>query len=189
MDKTNEADKGKKILEVLRWVGQFYKEITQFIQTVDNLMSKEGWQPLYSNPVTAGGSSSLDHPEQWFPYMNFRVYFKKDNPDLIKGITLSYDFEKREQPIIIAGTIEKKAKWLRDYDYWVILDLWVTDENQTKKRDGTVYSKFSCTKGKRNCYVDTSIIKKAELFAYNLTDIRNENDIKNKITNKLLELK
>jgi len=175
-------EKGKSILEVIKYIQQFFSEIAQVMQKVDDLMEKEGWKQLYGNTVTTGVSKDLLKPEEWLPFMNFRVYGKDNNSNAIKGITFYYDPEELEQPIIITGMVEyKDKKTLPNWkDYWVLWNLWAEDKNEAKKVDGTHYNEFNTEEMKS--------LRKAKLFAYNLVDIKNEADIKNKLTDELIKL-
>lgn len=177
------SEKGKNIMGVFRYVNQFFSEIAQVIQKSDDCMEREGWKPLYGNRVTTNVSKDLLRPKDWMPSMNFRVYTTSGNPNLIKGVTFCYNAETMEQPIIILGMVEYKDKkslpsW---QDYWILWNLWREDKNEPKKLDGTIYKEFNTE--------DMKLVKKAKLFAYNLVDIKNEADIKNKLTNNLIKLK
>ncbi len=191
MDK---IDDGKNIMQVLKYVEQFYKEIAQVIQKIDTLMEESGWKPAYGNTVTADGSNSLNEPGKWFSYMNFRIYKQKNNPQLIKAVTFYYDWESPEQPMVIVGLVEykdkKMYKW-EDIDYFVLQTLWIDDDTETRKMDGTIYTNFKGNTVKGDKYSKDIIksVKRAKLFAYNLMDIRDETDIKNKVTDKLIKLK
>jgi len=175
-------EKGKKIMDVLKYIQQFFSEIAQVIIKIDDSMEKSGWKPEYGTTVTRDCSHSLDNPEQWLPYWNYRVYLKEKNSNLRKIVSFCYDSEHVDQPIIIAGLVEVKNKeFFREWkDYWSLWHLWIEDKNKSKKYDGTIYSRFDSD------YMNH--VKKARLFAYNLIDIKNENDIKNKISDKLIEL-
>lgn len=172
---------GKNIIQVIKYVQQFFNEVGQVIQKVDDLMEKGGWNCLYGNTITTDVSKNLENPDKWLPYMNFRVYMKKGDENTLKGITFDYDTEN-EQPRIIMGKVEfkdrgKLATWK---NYWILWNLWETDKNEAKELDGTVYDKFVCE--------EMELVKKAKLFAYNLIEINNEADINNKIVKPLLKL-
>jgi hypothetical protein len=179
--------KGKKIMDVLETVQQFFSEIAQVLKKIDDEMENKGWTSLYSD-TTAGRSSSLEHPDVWLPFVNFRVYSKTKKSNQKKIISICYSPQELNQPIIIAGLVEyKKNSWKQVYDYWVLWISWIYDRNGEKKLNGRIYQKFTYDPtSKEPDY--THLFKKRKLFAYNLTDITNENDIKTKISDKLIEL-
>ena len=169
-------------MDVIKYMEQFFREVAQVIQKIDEDMKKEGWEHLYRSTVTAGLSKDLGQPDQWLPYWNFRIYSKNRKSNLIKAVSICYDSDKVEQPIIIAGLVEYKKPRNDWNDYWAFWYLWLEDENKSKKLDGTVYQLKSSDKDYKE------MVKRAKAFAYNIVDIKNEDDIKTKISNKLIEL-
>lgn len=179
------TEKGKNIMKVIEYMQTFFEEIAQVIEKMDDYMEKDGWNPFHGNTITSGMSKSLEYASNWLPYMNFRVYQKKVYPNLIKGITIVYDSDRIEEPIIIGGFIdykdEFKSKRHHAIDYWILWHLWLDDKNESKSLDGKVYTDFN--------HEDMNKIKRIKLFANRLMDIKNEADIKNKIFNKLSKMK
>ena len=175
-------EKGKEIKRLLGYIQQYYSEIALVIKKLDDLMKKKGWNPLDS-AVAKDCSKSVDNPEKWFPYMNYRVYAKTKKSNLMKIVLFCHDHEGYDQPKIIAGLVEYKSQksineWTRPFILW---NLWVEEKNSQKKFNGYIYKKFNTPAMKE-------AIKTTRLFGYNLTDIKNEIDIEQKLFNKLINL-
>jgi hypothetical protein len=175
--------KGEDIIEVFKYIQQFFDEVAQLISKIDDSMIKENWKPLHGTYSTTDCSKSWDRVYKWLPYFNFRVYNNKKFPNIIKNVTIVYDTDVLKQPIIICGIVEYKDKKSIRYwkDYQILYHLWIEDKNANKKRDGTIYRDFS--------HKDMNLAKKVSLFSHNLIDIKNEMELNNKIIKQLKMMK
>jgi len=174
------STKGENIIKAFRFIQKFYSEIAQLFLKLDDLMEREGWDSARGNTTTSDVSKDIQKPAKWLPDGSFRLYENKSFANVRKGIIACYIHEKLKEPILILGAITyHKMDEAQDWDIW---NLWFYGPGE--KNVGLLFSE---DEPKRN-FIREGIIKKANLFAINLVDITNEEDIKNKVFKKLLSL-
>lgn len=173
------SKKGKNITEAFQFMHTFYSEVAQLFIKLDDLMEKEGWISARGNTTTTDVSKDLLKPKKWLPEESFRLYENKDIPNMRKGIIVSYVHENIEEPLLIIGAITyNNVGEAEDLD---ILKIWFWDKKQ--KILNKAYFEFE--------YENEELpnkIKKNVLCAMDLVDITSEEDIKNKVLKKMMEL-
>lgn len=174
---------GRNMTLAFRYIQQIFKETAQLMRKLDNLMDKE-WIPTYGNRTTKDVTSHLGDPDYWLVQASFRIYDSINKANIKKGITVIYWHEDYDQPILIAGTLDyilddPTIRSLKGQDHWDLWNAWFTDYKD-RKTDGTIYqTKYEA---------ENDYIKEAKVFAIPLASIQSEDDIKNKIYDKLITL-
>src|SRR4030042_3938172 len=146
-------------------------------------MEENGWDSAYGNLTTLELSKDLLKPERWLPEASFRLYQNDKSPQIKKGIVVAYIYkEKIVEPVLIMGKIEyKKLEKASPWDLWSV---WFDE-----RIERTLYKDYYESEPEnKDMYIEKDVISKATLYSMSLVDIANEEDIKNKIFNKLSEL-
>lgn len=173
------GDKGINITNAIQYVQSFYEEVAQLFIKLDDLMGHEGWMSARGNTTTSFVSKDLLRPKNWLPEGSFRFFENKDFPNMRKGVMVCYVHKKIDEPLLLIGSITyDDINNAGDWDLWY---LWFWD--MTKKRLGINIYEFTYDNEEFQ-----NKIRKNGICAMNLVDIRNEDDIKEKVFNKLLEL-
>jgi len=175
--------KGENITKAFVFIQNFYKEVAQLIVKLDDLMEKEGWTSARGSTTTSEVSVGLKSPEKWLPDASFRLYENAKGDRVRKGIVPCYIYEGRiEEPLLIMGRITyEKVDKAQDWD---IYNLWFDD---TKER--VPYKEYKESRPEnRDLFIEKDVIDEAVLYAINLVDVGNEEDIKNKVYKKLSAL-
>jgi len=172
--------KGENITKALKFMRTFYVEIAQLLMKLDDLMEREGWMSARGNRTTSLLSKDLKNPEKWLPDACFRLYENKQLPSVRKGIVIDYATEGNKEPVLIIGSITyRNIKDELDWDLW---NLWFEDEKHK------VLNKDYFETDPETNNIRKGAIKNASLYTINLVEIANEEDIKNKIYIKLMQL-
>ena len=173
-------NKGENIVTAIRYIQNFYSEVAQLFTRLDDLMQQKEWTSARGNTTSRECSTDLLKPKMWLPKGNFRLYENERRPNLRKGITICYNHEEINEPLLICGTITyNDIKEAEDWDMW---DLWFEDKQQ--KILNTNYFDFDLDKERLN----QKLGKKNCIYAMNLVQISTEEDIKEKIFKKLMEV-
>jgi hypothetical protein len=177
------TEKGENILKTYRYVQGFFKEVAQLFQKIDDLMEKDGWDSAIGNLTTLDLSKDLLKPEKWLPEASFRLYKNDRAPQIRKGIVVSYIHqEKIKEPILIMGKIEYKK--LEKASPWDIWSLWFDERLQR-----VLYKDYLESEPEnKDMYIEKDVIASAALHAINLVDVTNEENILNKVFQRLSEL-
>jgi len=178
-------DLGKSIGLAFRYIQQIFKETSQLMQKLDSLMGKD-WMPTYGNRTTKEVTSQLGSPLGWLVEASFRIYDKKNEPNIKKGITVAYWSKDIEEPILIAGKLDyildESTKKPKAQDHWDLWSAWFEEDYENKKVNGSIRRVIPEESLLRN------YIKEAAVFALPLVSIQSEADIKTKIYDKLVAL-
>ena len=173
------GDKGKNITKAIQYVQSFYEEVAQLFIKLDDLMGYEGWTSARGNTTTSFVSKDLLRPKNWLPEGSFRLYENKNFPNVRKGVTVCYIHKKIDEPLLLIGFITYDD--IINAGEWDLWYLWFWDE--TKKELGEDIFEFTYENEEFQ-----NKIRKNGIYALNLVDIKNEDDIKEKVFGKLLEL-
>lgn len=177
------SEKGENIVKAFKFIQRFYKEVSQLLRKLDDLMEENGWTSAKGNTTTSEVSKDLQKPEKWLPDGSFRLFENEKFPHIRKGIVINYVFEDRiKEPILILGRV--KYKTLEKAQDWDIWNLWFDD-----RKERVLYKDYLESKPENKMwYLEKGVIDEASLYAMNLLDLANEEDIKDKIFQKLSEL-
>jgi hypothetical protein len=190
----------KNIVDMFRQVRKFCSEISRLLETVDDEMAKNGWKT--DNVAIADLSKSIKTPEQWIPIMAFRFYTRETAGDKNKLVYVSVLFDDHyngkyllEKAVLTAGFfdygLEEPANW--DYRYFRFFG-YVSGSSKYLIRPRKIEANGEIFSFNRddlhvdlfgNC-VGKKVFEKGEVFALPLTTIKNPEDLKGKITAKLL---
>lgn len=177
------GDLGRNMNLAFRYVQQIFKETAQLMKKLDSLMGKD-WIPTYGNRTTRDVTSHINDPDYWLVEASFRIYDRKNAPNIKKGITVAYWGEDYDQPILIAGKLDyildPTTGNLKGQYHWDLWDAWHSEDYRDRKTDGTIYeTKYES---------ENDYIKQAKVFVIPLVSFQSEDDIKNKIYDKLITL-
>lgn len=175
---------GKRITHSFTYVQQIYQETSSLLQKLDELMRREKWEPLYGNRITRDVSASLVWPNYWLASAVFRIYQNQAEKLIRKGVSIRFCENDLDRPALIAGKITYKDIDQNRYDNpWDLELVWFSENNESNKLDGRERSFTEIKESNLTEYVST-----ATLFAYPLTEIQTEEDIKSKISDNLIKL-
>ena len=182
---------GKNILNNVKQMKIIFKDISRLLETVDDLMEKNGWNPAWKtqkNLCLLQTSTSLKKPHQWMPSEIFRFYKKNDGYKLsFVSILLDDDIDEWYtilEPLITAGYIKGKEDLTERLDYgWPRIYGYMGKEEHDGK-SVSFKEEIEDAKEKDNPYAFES----GEGFGWPLTSIKNTEDIQNKIIIPLIKL-
>jgi len=152
----------------------FFNELAQMLSDVNELMAKEGWDPVGSN-VYCDTSRSIDNPDDWFPHYLYKNYINEDKTDLVKGLLIFFSREKYPQSIIF-GNADVTSN---SNNQWAIWNLWLNNNEKFKNLDGKLIEVSGVHDGHTI---------HGKLISIPLSDIRSKDDIKNKIIDKIINI-
>ena len=178
------SDLGRNMELAFGYVQQIFKETSQLMKKLDNLMPVgKDWIPTYGNRTTKEVTSHLEDPEGWLVEASFRIYDSTKDLSIKKGITVTYWGKDIDQPVLIVGKInyilDEKAKRPIKDDHWDLWYLWFEEDCEKHESNGTVF-KVIPRESRLKEY-----IKEASIFAIPLVSVSSEDDVKNKVYDKL----
>ena len=175
----------ESIATLLREMRTFHQQISLLLLQADKLMKDNGWQAERS--VAKSGSNSVEQPERWMPGLIFRYYRSERHKRLlgfISVILLHPDHDDPlHKPLISAGWYEydnAAKEWWPDFG---ALHVWAGEENDLDSGALAVLDLVADGWSER----DRQGAVKAVSFALPLLAIRNTQDLKEKIVDRLLE--
>jgi len=181
---------GKNILNNVKQMKIIFKDISRLLETVDDLMEKNGWNPAWKtkNLCLLQTSTSLKKPHQWMPSEIFRFYKKNDGYKLsFASVLLDDDLDENytiSEPLITAGYFDLGDKKVDYPDYgWPRIYGFAKNEED----NGTI----TPFKGGIELAKDRKYnfpFESGEGFGWPLTSIKNTEDIQNKIIIPLIKL-
>lgn len=170
--------KGENITKAFIFIQKFYSEVAQLFTKVDDLMEKERWDSAKGNTTTSEVSKDLLKPTQWLPSRSFRLYKNEKFPNVRIGLIVCYGHENIEEPLLIIGKIDYKD--IQDAEYWDMWNLWFNDKQQKTLNEDN----FSFDPDDED--LSKKLGGKCWIHAMNLVEINSEEDIKNKIFDKII---
>ena len=176
---------GRDIRLAFTYVRAVFRETAQLIDILDEMMGP-GWKPPRSAAITEGLSRDLKRPDDWVVSDVFRIYHRRDEPDARVGITITYLHPRIDQPILIGGRIDYPPDQIAGPDdtshRWDLRNAWFEAGSEDKKTDGTPYRvRFDDATPEDGA-------AEAEIFAIPLVGIQFEDDIRNKVYDRLMDL-
>lgn len=184
---SKDSDLGRNMQLVFEYVQKNFKETAQLMKKLDSLMPVgKDWIPTYGNRTTKEVTSHLDDPERWLVEASFRIYDSKKEPNIKKGITITYWGKDIDQPILVAGKInymlDRQTKRPIKDDHWDLWYLWFGENVEKHESNGKIFKVIP-----RETHLK-EYIKEASVFAIPLVSVRSEDDVKNKIYDRLSSL-
>lgn len=183
------SEDGKNILNNVKQIKIVLKDIARLLETVDDLMLKEDWNPAWSNTSIAYSSSSIKHPEGWIPSEIFRFYKKKNDNHRLSFVSVLLDDDREQhytiiEPLVTAGYFDFGNKevdnkwsysWSRSYGY-----------HDNTEHDGRIVPFIEEIENEDN--TNSYPFDSGKGFGWPLTSIKNTKDIQSKIIEPLLKL-
>ncbi len=179
------AELGTSIKLAFEYVRQVFKETAQLMTKLDDLMGAD-WTPCYGNTITKDVSRDLQRPGDWLARGCFRLYERKGDPGVRKGIAVRYVGGGIERPILIGGRLDyvlaKGSAAPEASDHWDLRHAWFEAGPEDKRIDGTVY----CAEPEEALLGDH--VDAAQVFAIPLVSIASEDDIRTEVYDRLMDL-
>lgn len=169
MDKQN-----KSALDAINYMEKLYREIAQLITTFNKMTGEEWKHAKNSSAVTYNNSQSIDNPERWLSKVIAKYFRSNKKEREYMGIAIILKKEETSVPIILAGKLNYNEENQGETDFEL---LWFEEGPDNKSIDGKVYE----LKNDKYNY-------SGKLFACPLFEIKNKEDIKTKIFDKIMEL-
>ncbi len=190
----NKDNNLKAVMESVKCLRQFYKEIASFLLVLDKLVEKKDYKCTGGKNVIIDTSHNLKNFESWLPVVFYRNYKKNQKTLFTTNIVLHQEVEKIEikEPLFIATKYKFNKGFKRDAwegTSWSIY--FYTSVNAMKT--GEIYDKkliFDKTNKKRlkdnGEWKDEEfdMVEDLKFMAIPLLEINDEKDIENKILNK-----
>lgn len=181
---------------MVKQVTKFCEQSSLLLRTIDDQMSKEGWEAC-SNTVTVGGSNSVLCPECWFPNILFRFYEHNDHKQLLVfvSILLNDDVDgeyKLVEPVVTAGYFDYGAgkevgkNWEYFYAKWYGYNMKHGNEETIFKSEKNWKEEWLKKFPKDD--VESYPFESWKCFGLPLISITNARDVESKIVNPLLKI-
>jgi hypothetical protein len=181
---------GPNIIRAFRQVRQVCEQVSLLLQTADEQMKKAEWKTRNSTALSETTTSILN-PRQWIPCSVFRFYFNQKKQNLIACISvlLTDHFEDRyalNEPVVAAMYFDygKGRKVENDWEYWYARYFGYLSQSRHFEPNGEAVE-FDNKKLEADLQVNFEI---GVLFAIPLVSLKNGQDIKLQVTDKLLSL-
>lgn len=183
------SDEGKKILELFQQTRKVCQQFALLLSTAEAQMEKKDWEGERTNAISDMSKSVL-YPSYWIPIAAFRLFNKTKCPNRLGFISILIDdhWDAKyvlKEPIITAGFFDYgKGKVNGDWEYSFTRIYGYLAEKHNLKPDGEVFhfSRSMVSPSHKGNF------KSGVVFALPLVSIENSEDIKLKITDKLLNL-
>lgn len=187
-------DNGEAVIALVKQMRKLCAQISLLLRTVDEQMAELDWNSF--GPGISDSSSSILNPERWIPICIFRFYVHKDYPQKYPNrlayvsVLIDDHWDRKytiKEPLITAGffdygTAEVGENW--DYHYARYFG-YLSKENDLEP-DGEAFN-FDNTKVSADIQGKfKKIFEKGNVFAVPLISITNADDVKSKITDKLI---
>jgi len=119
------TEKGKKLLEVIRFVRSTMEQVALLLQTCDEQFKKAGWRSLHQNTAVTESGASIYCPKDWLPKEAFRIY-GRDGSKTVAYVAVILDdanqsYRGLHEPLVTAGCFippERDIDTQHQY-YWV----------------------------------------------------------------------
>lgn len=181
---------GQNIINLFRQARQVCEHVSLLLQTTDEQMKKAGWKTTNSTSLS-DFSYSLFNSRQWIPFVVFRFYFNQKCQNLVGCISvlLTDHFEERyaiKEPIVTAIRFDyqKGTKVEVEYEYWYARYFGYLSQKRQLEANGEVIE-FDNRKLEEDLQVN---FEKGVMFAVPLVSLKNAQDIRSQVTDKLLSL-
>ncbi len=180
---------GQNILECFQKTRKICREVGLLLQSQEAQMKEKEWNAR-SNTSVAEGSNHINYPGYWIPIAVFRLYKNKQKPSKLVFSSVLFDnhWEKEyliEEPLITAGFFDYGNKSVdEDFEYSFTRIYGCLHKKYNWKHNGETFS-FDRTMLPSN---HKGNFVSGKVFALPLVSIKNDNDVKDTITNKLLQL-
>ena len=166
-------DEGKNIVKVFDYLIEFYKEMSLLFKDIGELMGNEGWYRDRTE-ATSHLSYSLDKPSRWLSKYTYRVYKNKEEPGIYRTVLAVYKWgTKITEPIFFIGKMyDVEYKKFSPFNFW-------KNQEETQPNGKIIEGIYEVNGEEKYKYRWTAIP---------LMEIRNKEDVKEKIVEKLLSL-
>jgi hypothetical protein len=185
------SDDGENILSIFRQARQVCEQVSLLLRTADEQMKKADWKNDNSTALS-DLSYSINNPRQWIPTAVYSFYCNQKYPHYLAcvSIMLSDQSDERykiKEPIVTAlifdyGMAGEKFDW--HYDYWYARYFGYLSKIKHLESNGQLIEFDN-----KKLEPDLSVrFEKGTMFAIPLVSLRNAQDVKSQITDKLLNL-
>jgi hypothetical protein len=182
---------GQNVLQLFRQAREVCEQVSLLLKNADEFMRKAGWETDNSNSLS-DFSYSLQNPRQWIPTSVFSFYYNKKFPANLACISVILcdhfdDRFKLTEPIVVAYRFDYIAKGEKvhcDYEYWYARYFGFLSIHQELEANSQLV-KFD----NRPLEQDLSVnFEKGTMFAVPLVSLKNAQDVKKHVADKLLSL-
>ena len=180
---------GQNILNLFRQTRQVCEQVSLLLQTADEQMKKADWKPDKSLAVSDMSYSVLS-PTQWIPIAAFRYYFNQKYRNLIACVSVllcdHFDEKYTLKEPVVTGLCFDYGKGHEEtiYEYWYARYFGYLSNNKPLELNGEPFEFDN-----RNVDQDhKGNFEKGVLFALPLISLKNGQDVKLRVTDRLLGL-
>jgi len=180
---------GENILKAFQQVKRICEDISLLLQTVEKEMARKEWNNATGSTAIADGGRRLLDPSRWIPIYVFRFYKHKNFRNRLAFVSVLLDdhwekFYSLKEPLVTAGYFDfERNEATLDGNYWYARYYGYMLKENNLEPNGIPFS-FETVKMKASIQ---GKFKRGEVFGLPLTSIKNANDVKELITDKLLE--
>jgi hypothetical protein len=192
MEIPNMSIDGTNILKMVQQTRNFCDQIATLLKTANVQMKKHSWESM--NTAITETSQSINYPTQWIATAAFQFYKNKNYPNRLLYISVIFDNDVDEEytieePIVTAGSLDYGNGQVEENlgnEVWWYSRLYGYLQKYPDQKNGD--DGYSFDKKTARLLDPQGHFESGELFAVPLVLLRNDKDIKMKITDRLLGL-
>lgn len=182
------STQGEELLKSIRSMRGFFGDVSQLLMTADGIMSEKSWEPIWASSCLGDMSYHVSFGHKWMPREAWRLYKNTElYPKVIAIVTVFLDDYQREYNLsepIVSGSYfvfpEEQTEETIKLDYWHTRCLGWCKVNL----DGTPDS----VDNHKPDWKATYGWEHMEVFGWPLVEITEENMLKQRIIDPLLEM-
>ncbi|MHA1941414.1 MAG: hypothetical protein ACW97P_06780 [Candidatus Hodarchaeales archaeon] len=183
------SNDGQNILELFQQARRICEQVALLLRSQEAQMEKKAWKTDRSTGVS-DLSYSIKYPTWWIPIVVFRLYKNENYPNKLAFASVLLDNHwdneySLTEPLVTAGFFDYGNEEVNgDWQYSFARIYGYLYKNQNWEANGEPFSfdrAMLSSSHKGN-------FKNGKVFALPLVSIKNDKEIKSKITNKLLTL-
>jgi len=181
---------GPNILELFKQTRKICEQVALLLSSQEAQMEIKDWKIDRRNTAISDMSWSIKYPSWWIPFVVFRFYQNENYPTKLVFVSVllddhAYDEYSLEEPLVTTGFFdygEEKVDGSWEYSYARIFGYLSKKHNLEHNGEPFSFDRSMLSSSHKGNY------KSGKVFALPLVSIKNDKEIKSKITNKLLTL-
>jgi hypothetical protein len=182
---------GENILHLVKQMRRLCEEMSLLLRAADENMLAEGWG-TETKYALSQISYSIEKPNYWVPIMLYRYYKNENCPNRLAYICILLDdhWDRKytlKEPLLTAGFFDYGSSQVgNNWDFWYFRYFGYLSKDHNLRPDGQV---FQFERGTVPASIQgrfEELFENGEVFAVPLTSIKNSEQIKTEVTDKLL---
>lgn len=182
------SEDGKNILQLFQQTRKICEDISLLLLTQEEQMADKNWETDRTFAIS-DSSSSINNPWGWIPINAFRFYISDTHPNTLAFISVLFDdhwdkLYSLEEPLVTVGFFNYGKEKVENFEYSFsrIFGYLFKKNNWEPNGDVFFFDRKMLPSTHKGDFVS------GKVFALSLVSIKNQNDVKTKITAKLLNI-